>query len=138
MALSGKIVVIDDDTDFLEYIRIVLESHGYHVRTAASTETGLTLMREDKPDLVLLDVMVSFVLDGLHVMRHFRDDPQLKDVPVIMVSAIVSRDEAGLLPTNERMPVDAFMTKPIDPSDLLEQVARLIQPHKSVPSSPST
>jgi CheY-like chemotaxis protein len=85
------------------------------------------MMRRDKPDVVLLDVMMSYVLDGLHVTRQMHDDPQLKDVPVIMISAIFSRDEAGLFPTDEYLPVDAFMTKPVDPADLLKQVDRLIR-----------
>lgn len=132
MPSAGKILVIDDDPDFLEYTRIVLESQGYQVRTAASTEVALKMLREDKPDLVLLDVMMTYVLDGLHVTRKIRDDPALKDVPVIMISAIVSRDEAGIFPTDEYLAVDAFMTKPVDPADLLQQIARLIRAHDNV------
>ncbi|MBC7262998.1 MAG: response regulator [Chloroflexi bacterium] len=123
----GKILVVDDDPDFVEYTRIVLESQGYQVQTAATAELALQMMREDKPDVVLLDVMISYVLDGLNVTRRMRDDPNLRDVPVIMISAIVSREEAGLFPTDEYLSVDAFLTKPIDPADLLKQVDRLIQ-----------
>jgi len=127
MSSAGKILIVDDDPDFLEYTRIVLESQGYHVRTAATTELALNMMREHKPDIVLLDVMMSYVLDGLNVARQMRDDPELRDVPVIMISAIVSRQEAGLFPTDEYLAVDTFMTKPVDPADLLKQVARLIR-----------
>jgi CheY-like chemotaxis protein len=131
MSSAAKVLVVDDDPDFIEYTRIVLESHGYQVRTATSTETALKMMHLDRPDVVLLDVMMSYVLDGLHVTRQMHDDPQLMDVPVIMISAIVSRDEAGLFPTDEYLPVDAFMTKPVDPADLLRQVARLVPGHDS-------
>jgi CheY-like chemotaxis protein len=127
MSSAGRsILVVDDDPDFLEYTRIVLESQGYSVRTAASADSALRMMREDKPDLVLLDVMMSYVLDGINVTRQMRDDPQLKAVPVIMISAIVSREEAGVFPTDEYLAVDAFMTKPVDPADLLREVARLL------------
>jgi len=127
MSSAGKtILVVDDDPDFVEYTRIVLESQGYSVQTAATADTALRMMREDKPDLVLLDVMMSYVLDGLNVTRQMRDDPVLKTVPVIMISAIVSREEAGVFPTDEYLAVDAFMTKPVDPADLLQQVARLL------------
>ena len=85
------------------------------------------MMHQDKPDVALLDVMMSYVLDGLNLTRQMRDDPALKDIPVIMISAIVSREEAGVFPTDEYLSVDAFMTKPVDPADLLNQVARLIQ-----------
>lgn len=130
MPSAGKILVVDDDPDFVEYTRIVLESQGYQVQTAATTELALQMMREDKPDVVLLDVMISYVLDGLNVTHRMRDDPNLRDVPVIMISAIVNREEAGLFPTDEYLSVDAFMTKPIDPADLLKQVGKLIQ-HRS-------
>ena len=127
MPSAGRILVVDDDPDFVEYTRIVLESQGYEVQTAATTDIALRMMRQDKPDVALLDVMISYVLDGLNLTRQMRDDPALKDIPVIMISAIVSRDEAGVFPTDEYLSVDAFMTKPVDPADLLSQVAKLIQ-----------
>jgi len=129
MPPAGKVLAVDDDPDFLEYTRIVLESQGYQVRTATSTETALKMMREEVPDIVLLDVMMSYVLDGVHITRQIRDDPRLKHVPIIMISAIVSRDEAGVFPTDEYLSIDAFMTKPVDPADLLKQVAKLVPLH---------
>ncbi len=129
MPPTGKVLAVDDDPDFLEYTRIVLESQGYAVRIAASTESALKLMREDVPDVVLLDVMMSYVLDGVHITRQIRDDPALKHVPIIMISAIVSRDEASVFPTDEYLSIDAFMTKPVDPADLLKQVAKLVPAH---------
>jgi two-component system sensor histidine kinase/response regulator len=124
--MSPKILVVDDDPDFVEYTRIVLESRGYEVESAATTELALRLMREEKPDVALLDVMMSYVLDGLNLTRQIRDDPQLRDIPLIMISAIVSREEAQVFPTDEYLAVDAFLTKPVDPENLLEQVARLL------------
>lgn len=125
----GKILVVDDDPDFVEYTRIVLESQGYEVRTAATADLALDLMHQEKPDVALLDVMMSYVLDGINLRRQMRDDPELSDIPVIMISAIVSREEAGAFPTDEYLSVDTFMTKPVDPGALLEQVAKLIQHH---------
>ncbi|MBC7232820.1 MAG: response regulator [Chloroflexi bacterium] len=130
MSSAGKVLVVDDDPDFVEYTRIVLESQGYEVRTAATAEQALRMMRQEKPDVALLDVMMSYVLDGLNLTRQMRDDPELRDIPVIMISAIVSREEAGVFPTDEYLAVDAFMTKPVDPADLLQQVAALIQRRK--------
>ena len=127
MSSEGKILIVDDDPDFVEYTRIVLDSQGYQVRTAATAEVALRMMREDKPDVVLLDVMMSYVLDGLNIARQMHDDPELRDVAVIMISAIVSREEAGLFPTDEYLAVDAFMSKPIDPADLLKQVGELVR-----------
>jgi len=124
---AGKVLIVDDDPDFVEYTRIVLDSQGYEVRSAATADLALRMMREEKPDVVLLDVMMSYVLDGIHIARQMRDDPELRGVPVIMISAIVSREEAGLFPTDEYLAVDAFMNKPIDPTDLLKQVGELVR-----------
>ena len=126
MVAKGKILVIDDDPDFLEFATIVLESEGYEVYTAESTGEGLSEMRRLKPDLVLLDVMISYTLDGLNVTREMRGDPELREIPLILISAIVSREEATLSPTGEHLHADFFMSKPIEPSELLEQVGKFI------------
>ena len=131
MSSAGKVLVVDDDPDFVEYTRIVLESQGYEVQTAPTADLALQMMRRDKPDVALLDVMMSYVLDGINLTRQMRDDPELRDIPVIMISAIVSREEAGVFATDEYLSVDSFMTKPVDPADLLQQVAGLIQRRKS-------
>jgi len=136
MTSSGNVLVVDDDPDFVEYTRIVLESQGYRVQTAATADLALKMMRQDHPDVVLLDVMMSYVLDGLNVTRQMRDDPELRHVPVIMISAIVSREEAGVFPTDEYLSVDVFLTKPVDPADLLEQVAKLVQRRNSGTTKP--
>ena len=130
MPSPAKVLVVDDDPDFVEYTRIVLESQGYEVRTAATVDLALHLMRQEKPDVALLDVMMSYVLDGLNLTRQIRDDPQLRDIPVIMISAIVSKEEAGVFPTDEYLAVDSFLTKPVDPANLLKEVARLTQHRK--------
>ena len=135
MSPAGRVLVVDDDPDFVEYTRIVLESQGYEVQTAANADLALQMMRAHKPDVVLLDVMMSYVLDGLNVTRQMREDPELRDVPVIMISAIVSREEAGVFPTDEYLSVDVFLTKPVDPADLLRQVAKLIHPEEKVGTS---
>ena len=126
----GKILVVDDDPDFAEYTRIVLESQGYTVRTAATVDLALSLMRQDKPDVALLDVMMSYVLDGINLTHQMCADSALRDIPVIMISAIVSREEAGAFPIDECFSVKTFMTKPVDPGELLQQVAKLL-PHRA-------
>lgn len=126
MAAKGKILVIDDDPDFLEFVTIVLESRGYEVYTAEDASEGLATMRQVKPDLVLLDVMMSYALDGLNVTREMRGDPELREIPLILISAIVSREEAALFPTDEYLHADLFMSKPIEPAELLKQVGKLV------------
>lgn len=125
MADAKRVLVIDDDPDFCDFVRIVLSANGYLVRTAVSAGEGLELMRAERPDLVIVDVMMSYVLDGWTVSREMFYDPKLHDIPVMMVSAVVSSDEDDLLPTGESGRVDAFMSKPLDPAALLQKVADL-------------
>jgi two-component system, cell cycle sensor histidine kinase and response regulator CckA len=127
MTEQKQILVIDDDPDFLDFMRIVLTSNGYGVRTATSSREGLEMMREQIPDLVIADVMMSYVLDGWTVTREMRADPQLRCVPVMMVSAVVSDEDDGLFPTDANGRVDAFMSKPLDPASLLRHVTQLTQ-----------
>jgi len=126
MADKGKILVIDDDPNFLEFARIVLESGGYEVHTAENASEGLTIMRQIKPNAVLLDVMISYIFNGLNVTKGMRDDPELRDIPLILISAIVNPEEAALLPAFQNHHADIFMPKPIEPSELLEQVDKLV------------
>ena len=90
----GKILVVDDDLEFVEITRMILESNGYEVSSASDGKQGLEAMRQDRPDLVVLDVMMSSVLDGLSVCHQMRTESDLKDIPVIMVSSIISSPHA--------------------------------------------
>ena len=72
MPSTGKVLVVDDDPDFVEYTRIVLESQGYQVRTASTVDQALELMRQERPDVALLDVMMSYVLSLIHISEPTR------------------------------------------------------------------
>ncbi len=122
----ATVLVVDDDPDFVEITRTILESEGYTVRTASSGEHALRSMKAERPDLVLLDVMMSTVLDGLNLSHAISSDPQLKDVPVIMISSIADSPAAGMFPTDEYIPIDAWISKPVQPKDLLSRVAKFL------------
>jgi CheY-like chemotaxis protein len=122
----SKILVVDDDPEFIEVTRMILESNGYEVASASDGKQSLEAMRQDKPDLVILDVMMSSVLDGLSVCHEMRAEPDLKDIPVIMVSSIISGPHASLFPTDEYIPIDVWISKPMDPDDLLKKVRKLL------------
>jgi len=121
-----RILVIDDDPDFLDYISIVLSSNGYEVLTASNVEDGLAKMRTLLPNLVIADVMLSYSLEGWTISREMFSDPRLRKIPLLMVSAIVSKEDVGLFPSEEEGRVDAFLRKPIDPSTLLERISELL------------
>ncbi|MDI7274636.1 MAG: response regulator [Anaerolineae bacterium] len=122
----ATILVVDDDPDFCEITRTVLEREGYEVRTAANGEQALSCMRSHRPDLVILDVMMSSVLDGLDLSDRMQTDASLKKIPIIMVSSIASSQYAGMFPTDAYLPVDAWISKPVAPQTLLAQVRRYL------------
>ncbi|NLE76083.1 MAG: response regulator [Chloroflexi bacterium] len=121
------ILVVDDDPDFVETTRLVLQSRGYRVDDAASGGQALERMRSTLPDLVLLDVMMDSVLDGVAVSAAMREDRTMAAVPLLMVSSTPTSPYAQLFPTERRLHVDGFLTKPVGPEQLLREVERLLQ-----------
>jgi DNA-binding response OmpR family regulator len=118
----AKILVVDDDPDFVRLTRTILQSQDYEVVTAANGEKALTSMRKEKPDLVLLDIMMSYILDGLDVGREMAEDAELKDIPVIMITSLTgARAQAEQL-SDEYVSVEDWIHKPIDPDELLERI----------------
>jgi CheY-like chemotaxis protein len=119
----AKVLVVDDDPDFVKVTTRVLEQAGYDVVAAANGAKALQSMRQEKPDVVLLDIMMSYILDGLDVSREMAEDPDLKDVPVVMVTSLTGVKGSGVFPTDEYVPVDEWLAKPVDPDTLLARVA---------------
>jgi len=127
MAAKGLILVVDDDPDFVEITRTVLEKEGFEVISAPNGSQGLARARREHPDLVILDVMMSSVLDGVNASQVMRDDPELNPIPLIMASSIAQSEHADQFPTDEYMHVDAWLAKPVQPQELLKQVNKLIR-----------
>ena len=122
-------MVVDDDPDFVEIVTLILESH-YEVTSAANGKQGLERMRERKPHLVVLDVMMSYVLDGVDVAETMSPDPELKDIPVVMVSSLPTSQCSAYserFPTDNHVAVDAWMSKHVKPDDLLAMVAKFLK-----------
>jgi CheY-like chemotaxis protein len=123
----AKILIIDDDPDFVETTRLVLESAGYEIITAADGDAGLRRVEKDRPDMVILDIIMSSVLDGLNVSERMADNPALRDIPILMVTSIANSDYAALFPTDEYIHIDAFVSKPISPDVLLSRTQSLLR-----------
>jgi CheY-like chemotaxis protein len=117
-----KILVVDDDKDFIKITKMILQANNHDVTTAANGEQALAAMRKDKPDLVILDIMMSYILDGLDVRRTMAQDKDLQDIPVIMATSLTATRAQGTLPSDEYVPESHWIHKPIDPDTLLEQV----------------
>ena len=118
----AKVLVVDDDPDFVKVTTRVLEKAGHEIVSAANGAKALQVMRQDPPDVVLLDIMMSYILDGLDVSREMAEDPALKDIPVIMVTSLTGVKGSGMFPTDEYIPVDEWLSKPVDPETLLARV----------------
>lgn len=128
--LKQRILVVDDDRDVVRLIRAYLERAGYEVLVAYDGETALHILRRDRPDLLLLDLMLPD-RDGLDITRLVRQDPNLSPTPIIMLTARVDDTDkiVGL-----EMGADDYVTKPYNPREVVARVrARL---RATMPASP--
>ena len=125
--MTTKILVVDDDPDFVEAMRLTLEPNGYAVVSAASGDEGMAKLRSENPDLVILDVVMSSVLDGLQMSQRMQQDAAHKKTPILMVTSIANTDYAALFPTDEYISIDGFLSKPVAPEVLLTRVAELLR-----------
>ncbi len=119
MATKGKVLIVDDDPDLVEVMRTALESDGFAVYSAADGTQGLNLMRQEKPDLVFLDVIMAHPTEGVDVSATMKEDPELWDIPVVMLTSIVDTEYLGHFPTDRPLAVDQFLTKPLPLSEVL-------------------
>ena len=136
-----RILIIDDDPDMVEAIRLVLEANGYQVSHAASGDLGLSVVKSLDPDLIILDVMMETATEGFQVSLALRSPDSgseyaaYRDIPIVMLTSIHSTTPLRFEPDQDYLPVDVFMEKPIDPDLLLEKVADLLA--KRLESSPA-
>ena len=86
--------------------------------SASNGKTGVMRVREDEPDLVILDVIMDSVLEGLSVSQQIHDAAELAETPIIMVTSIASSEYAALFPTDEYIHVSAFLSKPVPTAEL--------------------
>jgi len=133
------ILVADDDADFAEYAGIVLEAAGYAVRTVHSGRECLLAVRQQKPSLILLDVMMESLVAGLQLGYELRSAPTLRNIPILMVSAISTETgfNIGAQEDNEFVCADEFLDKPVRPEVLVETVRRLLNDRRHKPPSDS-
>ena len=125
----AKILIVDDDPDIVESMRVVLESQGYRVSCAANGREGLKMTREGAPDLIVLDVMMPDGMDGFEVAREIKGDPKMKHIPILMLTAIKEKTgldfqkEAG---NEDWLPVEDYCSKPLNHDVLLKKVSKLL------------
>lgn len=118
------ILVIDDDIDLVEIIRVTLENEGYEVIDAQNGERGLELAKDKDPDLVILDVMMGQIDEGFQVAYELRKGDGTRDVPIIMLTAVADQTGFDFDPGKDAdfLPVNEFIEKPISPRQLVDKV----------------
>jgi len=125
VASKKKILVIDDDADLVTFITTLLQDNGYQTASAGNGQTGLEQARTQHPDLILLDITMP-EKSGVKCYRELRDDPALKQIPVVMVTG-VAEDFKRFISTRKQVPPpDGYISKPFEPQDLLATIAKLV------------
>jgi len=120
--MSHTILLVEDNEDNVTVYRTILEHSGYHVLEARNGEDGVRMAREEHPDLVLMDISIP-VLDGWEATRILKADESTRDIPVVALTAhALERDRVRA----QEVGCDAYLTKPIEPRRVVEEVRRLL------------
>ena len=124
-----KILIAEDDPDFRDSLKSVLESQQYTVITAVDKADGMEKIKAEKPDLAILDIMMSTWVDGLEMSKELKNDPQFKNMPILILTGMkteIGIDLKATVGDPQWCPVDAYLEKPIEPDILLKEVAKLL------------
>jgi two-component system alkaline phosphatase synthesis response regulator PhoP len=131
MQRKAKILVVDDDVDLVESIKAVLESKSYQVVTAYNGEEGLKKVVEERPDLIILDVIMP-VMDGFTACKELKQNPHyhfFSKIPVLMLTVFPKGIEETKIPLSAGMTMEAedYLQKPLNPEELLKRAEHLLK-----------
>ena len=129
MSNKARILIVDDDLDYVKLIRAILESKEYTVDTAYNRESAMEQIKKIKPDLIVLDIMMDRLDDGFTICYQLKHDSELREIPILTISAITEKTGFRFSPATdgEYFEADDYVEKPIKPSDLLERVEKLLK-----------
>ena len=122
MQPKKKILLIEDELEFRQAIRIRMEANGYEIVEAADGMAGLDAVRNQAPDLIILDVMLP-KMDGFKVAQLLKSDPQYKHIPLVILTVM---SQAYHHKMGQAVGADGYLTKPCQPRELLDMVANLL------------
>jgi len=135
---NKRILVVDDDPDIVESLKMVLESAGYDVDTAGNVQQAFAQVESMPPALILLDIMMPDGTEGFHFVWRLRNEyPEpTKDIPILVLTAIHATTQLRFYPeqtngtyqSGEFLPVQGFLDKPVEPSELLHNIAEILSP----------
>ena len=129
MSNKARILIVDDDIDYVKSIRAILDSQEYTVDSAHNRESAMEKIKEVKPDLILLDIMMDRLDDGFTICYRLKHDSELKKIPILAISAITERTGFKFSPATdgEYFEADDYVEKPVKPSDLLQRIEKLLK-----------
>ena len=137
MSDGARILIVDDDKDLVAALRIAFESHGYRVTAAHDLFSGLDAAAQERPDCILLDIMMPHATEGFHFVWRLRqrEEAYFKKVPILVMSAIHDKTDLRFYPDSsdgtyaagEYLPVQDFIDKPVDPASLLDRIDRALK-----------
>jgi CheY-like chemotaxis protein len=136
MGTKGKVLIIDDDPDLCAALQAALQDEEFDVRCASQGSVGLQMMREQKPDLVFLDIIMRMPTEGVWVSEEIAADPALRDIPVVMLTSIVDSEYAGHFPTDRTLHAHMFLDKPVPLSKIIEIAHRFADQPATPPATP--
>ena len=124
---SPSILIIDDDPNFVDVTKAVLETRQYKVDCAYNADEGFARLKEEVPDVIILDIMMGKCAEGFIFARKIKKDPRLAKIPILVLTSI--REQTGFDFPGERIhpkffPVDEYLEKPVEPHLLLQEVDR--------------
>ncbi len=130
MKTNPKILIVDDDLDFIEISRIHLEGKGYQVGSASDGKEGWKMVEKETPDLIIMDLMMERLDAGMALSRKIKSHPKYASIPILMLTSISRDTGMDFTPQTEedlrKLKVDDFHTKPIKAKALLEKVEKLL------------
>jgi DNA-binding response OmpR family regulator len=124
-----RILIVDDDRDFVEAIASFLEANGFTVLRAHNGRDGVNLARMERPDLILMDIMMDERTEGFFTIQEMRRQEHLKGVPIFVLSALYAQlPDFGIPPDSAWLAHDEFLSKPVDMVQLVEKIRQRIGP----------
>jgi CheY-like chemotaxis protein len=134
----AKILIIDDDPDFVLAVRMPLEAAGFEVDEASAAEEGIEKVLSVQPDLVILDVMMPTGYEGFETARVIREEHGLKELPIVMLTSLHEKRQVPyrFAPDENYLPVDVFLDKPIEPDALVDTINEVLGERREEPKHP--
>lgn len=125
-----RILIVDDDPDITEAMKLVLENEGYNVDWAKDSDSAMGRIRANKPELIILDVMMNTPQEGFILSRELKKNNEYQTIPILMLTAVKEKtgiDFKSAAGDEEWLPVEDYLDKPVKPDILIEKVGALLE-----------